>query len=551
MLQEGFLERIYLGSLDEEIFKSFKASVDVQKIEDLMEKFQKISQEYSPRSIEEVGRIPEDMLQKMREIGLFGISIPTAYGGLGFNLWEYLKTVEEMVKQDISVVLASLAHLSIGAKGILLFGNDQQKNKYLAPAASGEMIFSYALTEPKIGSDAQHIETKAELSEDGSHYVLNGQKTYITNANYAGAFTTFAQLDSKNPGYMGAFIVETGWEGIKIGKDMPKMGLKASSTASIQFKDVRVPVDNLLGEPGDGFKIAMTILNYGRLGLGAASVGMMNQSVEDMLQRSSSRIQFGVPIQNFPLIQEKMVKAKVNSYVSSALDDFAASLLDQNPTANVAIESSHCKLFGTTRGWDTVYDALQVAGGAGYLSTLPYEKRMRDFRVTTVFEGTTEIHSIYPALFMIRKITKDLKSAHRSSISRFFALIKDLFKRMDWPLKFEDKVMKKASKAAKTNAARVRRMLILGIIFYGDKIAQKEFYLRKISTLSLYLFGLLAVLAKLKAENKEGTYDKEELELLTYFLLEAKRVRMQNTGIFDTKSEKLIGRIMKSLSGTS
>jgi len=152
---------------------------------------------------------------------------------------------------------------------------------------------------------------------------------------------------------------------------------------------------------------------------------------------------------------------------------------------------------------------------------------------------------------MIRKITKDLKSAHRSSISRFFALIKDLFKRMDWPLKFEDKVMKKASKAAKTNAARVRRMLILGIIFYGDKIAQKEFYLRKISTLSLYLFGLLAVLAKLKAEKKEGTYDKEELELLTYFLLEAKRVRMQNTGIFDTKSEKLIGRIMKSLSGTS
>ncbi|MGA7875816.1 MAG: acyl-CoA dehydrogenase family protein, partial [Desulfoferrobacter sp.] len=326
---------------------------------------------------------------------------------------------------------------------------------------------------------------------------------------------------------------------------------KASSTASIQFKDVRVPVDNLLGEPGDGFKIAMTILNYGRLGLGAASVGMMNQSVEDMVKRSSSRIQFGLPIQSFPLIQEKIVKAQVNGYVSSALDDFTAALLDQNPTANVAIESSHCKLFGTTRGWDTLYDALQVAGGSGYLSTLPYEKRMRDFRVTTVFEGTTEIHSIYPALFMIRKITRDLKNAHRSSISRFFALIKDLFKRMDWPLKFEDKVMKKASKAAKTNAARVRRMLILGIIFYGEKIAQKEFYLRKISTLSLYLFGLLAVLAKLKAENKEGTYDKEELELLKYFLLEAKKVRMQNTGIFDTKSEKLIGRIMKSLSGTS
>ncbi len=551
MLQEGFLERIYLGSLDEEIFKSFKASVDIQKIEDLMGKFQKISQEYSPQSIEEVGRIPENMLQKMREIGLFGISIPTAYGGLGFNLWEYLRTVEEMVKQDISVVLASLAHLSIGTKGILLFGNDQQKNKYLVPAASGEMIFSYALTEPKIGSDAQHIETKAELSEDGSHYILNGQKTYITNANYAGALTTFAQLDPNNPGHIGAFIVETGWEGVSIGKDMPKMGLKASSTASIQFKDVRVPVDNLLGEPGDGFKIAMTILNYGRLGLGAASVGMMNQSVEDMLKRSSSRIQFAVPIQSFPLIQEKIVKAQVNGYVSSALNDFTAGLLDQNPTATVAIESSHCKLFGTTRCWDTVYDALQVAGGAGYLSTLPYEKRMRDFRVTTVFEGTTEIHSIYPALFMIRKISNDLKSVHNSRIGMLFALIKSLFKRVDWPIKFEDKVMKKASKAARANAATVRRMLILGILLHGEKVTQKQFLLRKISTLSLYLFGLLAALSKLKAENKNGGYDKEQLELLNYFMLEAKKVRMQNIGIFNSKSEKLIGRIMKSLSGAS
>lgn len=551
MLKEGFLEKIYLGSLDEEIFTSFKAPVDNAKIEGLMAKFHKILQEHSPQSIEELGRIPEDMLQQMREVGLFGISIPATYGGLGFNLWEYLRTIEEMVKQDISVVLASLAHLSIGSKGILLFGNEQQKQKYLVPAASGEMIFSYALTEPKIGSDAQHIKTKAQLSEDGSHYILNGQKTYITNANYAGALTTFAQLDPNNPGHIGAFIVETGWEGVSISKDMPKMGLKASSTASIRFENVKVPVNNLLGEPGDGFKIAMTILNYGRLGLGAASVGMMHQSVEDMLKRSSNRIQFGVPIQSFPLIQEKIVKAQVNGYVSSALDDFTAGLLDQNPTANVAIESSHCKLFGTTRCWDTLYDALQVAGGAGYLSTLPYEKRMRDFRVTTVFEGTTEIHSIYPALFMIRKISKDLKSAHNSRIGILFALVKSLFKRVDWPIKFEDKVMKKASKAAKANAAMVRRMLILGIILYGKNVAQKEFLLRKISTLSLYLLGLLAALAKLKAENMNGGYDKEQLELLNYFTLEAKKIRMQNISIFNSKSEKLIGRIMKSLSGAS
>jgi acyl-CoA dehydrogenase family protein 9 len=288
----------------------------------------------------------------------------------------------------------------------VLFGNAEQKRKYLVPAASGEMIFSYALTEPQTGSDAKNIQTAAAVSEDGSHFILNGSKTYITNANYAGGLTVFAQLDPDKPGFMGAFIVETARDGVTIGKDMPKMGLKASSTAAIQFKDVKVPKENLLGRPGDGFKIAMVILNYGRLALGAASAGMMKQSLLDMNDRAASRTQFGVPINQFELIQEKLVKAKVNGYVASAMTTFTAGMLESNPTATVAIESSHCKLFGTTRAWDTIYDALQVAGGSGYLTTQPYEKRMRDFRVTTIFEGTTEIHSIYPALFVLRALNK-------------------------------------------------------------------------------------------------------------------------------------------------
>ncbi len=196
-------------------------------------------------------------------------------------------------------------------------------------------------------------------------------------------------MDPQHPGFMGAFIVETGWEGVKIGKDIPKMGLKASSTAAVHFKDVRVPKQNLLGSPGDGFKVAMTILNYGRLALGAASVGILNQAVEDMLKRSKNRIQFGRPIQDYELVQEKIVTARVNASVVSAITSFTAAMLDKNPLAPVAIESSHCKLFGTTRAWNSLYDAQQVAGGSGYLSTQPYEMRMRDFRVTTIFEGTT------------------------------------------------------------------------------------------------------------------------------------------------------------------
>ena len=273
------------------------------------------------------------------------------------------------------------------------------------------MIFAYALTEPMVGSDAQHIRTKATLSADGSYYTLTGQKTYITNGGYAGGFTVFAQMDESKPGYMGAFIVERRSEGVRVGPNMRKMGLKASSTTMVGLNEVKVPAENLLGKPGEGFKIAMTILNYGRLGLGAGSVAAMEQSLSDMLARSTSRVQFGAPIVSFELIREKLARAKAHGFAASCLTYFTAKLLEAYPLLNVAEESSHCKLYSTTRAWDSLYDALQTAGGAGYLATHPYEKRMRDARVTTVFEGTTEIHSIYPALFLARDLGKALKKA--------------------------------------------------------------------------------------------------------------------------------------------
>jgi acyl-CoA dehydrogenase family protein 9 len=447
----------------------------------------------------------------------------------------------------MSLGILALAHLSIGIKGIVLFGNEEQKRKYLVPAASGEMIFSYALTEPRTGSDAQNIETSAILSEDGNHYVLNGTKTYITNANYAGGLTVFAQLDPVRPGFMGAFIVETAWDGVRIGKDMPKMGLKASSTASIQFSDVKVPKENLLGQPGDGFKIAMVILNYGRLALGAASAGMMKQSLRDMTKRSADRTQFGVPINTFELIQEKLVKAKVHGYVSAAITAFTAGMLENNPTALVAMESSHCKLFGTTRAWDTIYDSLQVAGGSGYLTTQPYEKRMRDFRVTTIFEGTTEIHSIYPALFVMRILSKRFQASASGRVSQFLLLLKEMFRRTRWPITANGKTVSRAARFARASARRIRLMTLAGFLVYGQSITRKEFFLRRITTLSLYIYGIIAILAKLEAARKSGRSTENDLNILRYFLEEARQVKKNNRHIFPSRQERLHKKISSDI----
>lgn len=547
MEYENFLINLYFGSLDTDLFESFQEFQPDGPTRRIIQNYLDVNSEYPPAVLEEKGTVPSELLKKLGRNDFFGLTIPQQYGGVGLRLRQYLHIVESLVSKNMSLGILALAHLSIGIKGIVLFGNEEQKRKYLVPAASGEMIFSYALTEPQTGSDAQNIETTATLSEDGQHYILNGTKTYITNANYAGGLTVFAQMDPARPGYMGAFIVETAWDGVKIGKDMPKMGLKASSTASIQFTDVKVPKENLLGKPGDGFKIAMVILNYGRLALGAASAGMMKQSLRDMTKRSADRTQFGVPINKFELIQEKMVKAKVYGYVSSAMTAFTAAMLENNSTALVAMESSHCKLFGTTRAWETIYDALQVAGGSGYLTTQPYEKRMRDFRVTTIFEGTTEIHSIYPAMFVLRTLSKRVQTLGSGRLSQLALLVKEMFRRSRWPLVFNGKIEKRAARFARASSRRIRLMILAGFLIYGQSVTRREFFLRRITTLSLYLYGIIAILAKFKAARKSGHLLENDRSILAYFLEEARQVKKHNLHIFPGPLEKLHKKITSDM----
>ena len=544
---ENFLTNIYFGRLDPEPFERFRDFEANETTRGIIHKFLEANSEFPASLLEEQGMVPADLMEKLGRNDFFGLTIPREYGGVGLSLNQYLQVVETLASQNMSLGILTLAHLSIGIKGIVLFGTEEQKHKYLAPAATGDMIFSYALTEPQTGSDAQNIETVATESADGRHFILNGTKTYITNANYAGGLTVFAQMDPARPGYMGAFIVETVWDGVDIGKDMPKMGLKASSTATIRFKDVKVPRENLLGRPGDGFKIAMVILNYGRMALGAASAGMIKQSLLDMADRAASRTQFGVPINQFELIQEKMVKAKVHGYVTSAMTAFTAGMLEANPTALVALESSHCKLFGTTRAWDVIYDTLQVAGGSGYLTTQPYEKRMRDFRVTTIFEGTTEIHSIYPAMFVLRTLSKRIQTQTSGRLSQFIALVKEMLNRSSWPLVFNDKSMNRAARFARSSARRIRLMILAGFLIYGRSITQKQFFLRRITTMSLYLYGVIAVLAKVETARKSGHAIAADLDILAYFLEEARQARKLNRRLFSTRWEQLHHKITSEI----
>ncbi len=544
----SFLNHLYNGTFDKATFDSYRETVPSPEANDIIKAFEALSRKYPPKELEALGTLPAEILNELKVIRFFGLSIPKSYGGVGLSLREYLRVLETVAARNIVLGFTATAHLSIGVKGVVLFGTEEQKKRYLPAAASGEMIFSYALTEPGTGSDAANIETRAILSKDGAHYLLNGTKTYITNANLAGGMTVFAQLDPAKPGHMGAFIVETAREGVTIGREMPKMGLKASSTAMVKFDNVRVPRENLLGAPGDGFKIAMTILNYGRMALGAASVGIMEQSLHDMTRRAETRKQFGGPIKQNELIQEKLVKAEVDSFIASAATNFTAGQLERAPLLSVAVESSHCKLFGTTRAWDTLYNAMQVSGGAGYLATHPYEQRMRDFRVTTIFEGTTEIHSMYPALSLLRALGKKLRKNNTGTAGRLVFLARGMlsavFMRHSWDTRFQGKELKHLLRFARTTDRQIRFLLHAGLLFYGKDIARKQFFLRKISMLSLYLYGAISVLASMRARLSARKDISRDRALSAVFLEEALRYKKQNSFSRLRKRERLTKRIM-------
>jgi len=546
-LGEGILEDIYTDGFNNQQFQSFLPPQLDPRTKRILYDYEQLIEEFSPAALEEGGVLPEGLREELAGIGIFGLNIPEVYGGAGLSTAQYLRVLETMARRDLALAIIPTAHLSIGLKGILLFGSEALKKKYLPKAASGVMIFAYALTEPSFGSDAQHIETRAELASDGSHYVLNGQKTFITNGGYAGGLTVFARLDPDRPGDLGAFVVETAWEGVTVGKPMKKMGLTISSTTPIGFKGVKVPVENMLGNPGDGFKIAMTILNYGRLGLGAASTGVMKQALADMTARAKGRIQFGEPIIRFELVQEKIVKARVRSFAAEVLTLFTAHLLADTPFADVAIESSHTKMYGTTNAWETLYDALQVAGGAGYLTTLPYEKRLRDFRVATIFEGTTEIHSIYPPLHVLRILAGQLKSRRGGRLGKLFFVLSSMFRSASLNLSFDDKTMQAAVSLAERNLKTVRRLLSLSMARHGRGVVRHEFLLRRMTLLSLDLYILLGMLAWINARKRQGEAAAEETRLLAYFIEEAKDNHRRNRSFRGDRKEELHGRIFRDI----
>jgi len=355
-------------------------------------------------TVAEADEIPAEIVADMKAMGLFGLTIPESYGGLGLTMEEEALVMFEMGRTSPAFRSLFGTTVGIGSQGILIDGTPAQKDKYLPALASGELIASFALTEPDAGSDAASLRTTAR--REGDHYVVNGSKRFITNAPLAGLFTLMARTDTSNKGAGGvsAFIVERGTPGITIGKPDKKMGQRGAHTADVHFEDCRVPAANLIGgQEGLGFKTAMKVLEKGRIHIAAICVGVAERMLDDALRYAVERKQFGQPIAEFQLVQAMLADSKMECYAARCMVIDAARRRDAGH--NVATEASCCKLFASEMCGRVADRAVQIFGGSGYVADHGIERFYRDVRLFRIYEGTSQIQQLVIARNMIREAT--------------------------------------------------------------------------------------------------------------------------------------------------
>ena len=477
------------------------------------------------------------LLNKAAELGLLGTSIPEEYGGFGKDFNTHTIQTETIAKSG-SFAVTMGAHTGIGTLPILYFGNDEQKKKYLPKLVTGELKAAYCLTEPGSGSDALAAKSRADLSEDGKFYVLNGQKMWITNAGFADIFIVFAKIDGDK---FTGLIVERNTPGFTVGAEEKKLGIKGSSTRQIFFENVKVPVENVLGEIGQGHKIAFNILNVGRFKLGAGVLGGAKKALNIAIQYANERHQFGVPIGTFGAIKHKLGEQATRTYVLDSMvyrvsdlielkkqqllangKDYATAL--QGAAEEYAIESSIMKIFGSETAFYVVDETLQIHGGIGYSEEYPVAKAYRDVRINRIFEGTNEINRMLIVDMLMKKAMKgqlDLMTPGRA-IQKELTSAPQPANYEGGVLAAEHKALKNLKKAALLVTGSAAQKLMM-------KLKDEQEILMNIADMLIELYACESVLLKtekLIAGKGESATEIQQAMVKVYFSDAIERVSM-------------------------
>ncbi len=490
------------------------------------------------RKWDEAGAQPDEFVQELRELGLFGLIIPEEYGGIGLSNAAYSRVLQQCSRYDSSVSLTIGAHSSIGMKGVLLFGTDAQKKKYLPELATGDRIAAFCLTEAGSGSDAASIKANA-VRKPGGGWTLNGEKIWITNGGIGNFFTVFARTDG-DAGKLSAFIVERDFAGVSSGPKENKLGIRASSTTTVNFADVDIPEENLLGAEGKGFRIAMAILNNGRTGLGGGSVGGMKTCIALAAKQAKERKQFGQSIADFGLIKQKISDMTVDCFAAESVVRMVGHYIDSGHT-DYSVEAAISKVFASEAMNRAADESLQIAAGNGYMKEFPYEQIMRDARILTIFEGTSEILRLFIALSGMKgpgTLLRDLQSATDdifNSPIKGFGLLSDYAGRKITQITSlgNERIVGAVSDDLRDDALifekyslELARMTDVLLRRHGKAIANKQFALKRIADVVIDLFVGLSVLSRVSSMDADDSDQYQQAVAIAHLFSQKAKRRM-------------------------
>jgi acyl-CoA dehydrogenase family protein 9 len=551
MSENALLKAFFRGELPEGLLFPFPelAPGEASTVHRLLEQSRKFfHSQVDSAAIDRDARISDDVLAGLRKLGLFGLLVPQAYGGAGLSMSGFARVVEELSGLDASVAVVVGAHQSIGLMGLLLFGTEEQKRRYLPAFASGEKIAAFALSEVGAGSDATSIQTRAEKTDTG--YRIRGNKAWTTNGAIADVFTVFARTgpeqDGKRP-RITAFVVERG-EGVHVGPDAPKLGIRGVTTPTVTLDGTEVSAEAVLGEPSRGFRVAMEVLNTGRISLAAGCVGAAKHAIKLAVDRARDRRAFGRPIGEFGLIKDKIASMMADTYALESATYLTTGLVDAGHT-DIALEAAACKVLGSETLWRVVSETLQIAAGAGYMQEHPYERMLRDSRIHLIFEGTNEILRSFLALSGMHGTEEILRGVRRAmrqpvrgigtlgdyAIKRAKnALGRDRFSKAHPALARETTVVDHYVTELQNASERALRK-------HGKHIGEMQYTQRRIAEIAMDLYALSAVVARttraLERRGVEGA--RRELNLATIFAAAAEKRLEDNVSAFSRNDDEL------------
>ncbi|XP_004454897.1 complex I assembly factor ACAD9, mitochondrial isoform X4 [Dasypus novemcinctus] len=539
----AFAKELFLGKIEKkEVFPFPEVSQDelneINQFVGPVEKF--FTEEVDSQKIDREGEIPKETFEKLKNLGLFGMLVPEEYGGLGLSNTMFAR-LGEIISLDFSIAVTLFAHQVIGLKGIILAGTEEQKTKYLPKLASGEHIAAFCLMEPASGSDAASIQARATLSEDKKHYILNGSKVWISNGGLASIFTVFAKTevvdsDGSIKDKITAFIVERDFGGVTNGKPEDKLGIRGSNTCEVHFENTRVPVENVLGEVGNGFKVAVNVLNNGRFSMGSAVAGMLKKLIEMTAEYACTRKQFNRSLSEFGLIQEKFALMAQKAYVMESMAYLTTGMLDQPGHPDCALEAAMVKVFSSEGAWQCVSEALQILGGAGYMKHYPYERLLRDAHILLIFEGTNEILRMYIALTGLqhagRILTARVNELKRGSVTT---------------------IMETVGRRLHDSVGRTVDLGLtgkLGVVHPSvATIVEEQLVLKRVANILINLYGMTAVLSRASRAIRSGLRNHDhEVLLANIFCVEAYHENLLALSQLDKYSPENLDEQIKKVS---